>query len=363
MGGNKKTAFIGPARPRRFNKQTVKKSISQITGDVNISAVKRQLKGLPKRKRQSEPIALAYEETNLPDRNKIAYDLRTCSKVLTFADLGLGYELVSAYFCRRRLCPCCSWRRARKIFENVYSVITDEEFTGKEFIFITLTVRNVPGDKLSAAIDHLWQGFRKLTKNSYSPFSKSFAGTFRAVEITYNPDRENYHPHLHIMAAVEPEYFRKTNPNYISHVRLRELWRDACGLDYLPQVNIKKVKGNEDSVAEAVKYTVKPGALRNPAVVETLHTALYRRRLIAYGGLFKTVRTRLNLPDEDDLPEQDCAKWQAEEAMQNPYIRKIVLEWNLGTYKISAFPQSPEEKSMSGFALDLMSALGGQGGA
>jgi hypothetical protein len=89
---------------------------------------------------------------------------------------------------------------------------------------------------------------------------------------------------------------------------------------------------------------------------------LHGRRLVGYTGLFKTVKAKLNLPDEDDPPEQDCPKWQAEEAMQNPYIRKIVVEWNLGTYRISAVPQSPEEKSMSGIALDLMSALGGQGG-
>jgi len=281
---------------------------------------------------------------------------------MTFADLGLGYELVSAYFCKRRLCPCCSWRRARKIFANVYSVITDKEFSGKEFIFITLTVRNVPGDSLSSAIDHLWQGFRKLTQTPSSPFRKSFAGTFRAVEITYNPDSKDYHPHLHIMAAVEPGYFRKDNPDYISHERLLNLWQKVCGLDYRPNVHIKKIKGNEDSVAEAAKYVVKPGPLTDPVVVETLHRALHGRRLIGYTGLFKTVKAKLNLPDEDDPPEQDCPKWQAEEAMQNPYIRKIVVEWNLGTYRISAVPQSPEEKSMSGIALDLMSAFGGQGG-
>ena len=308
-------------------------------------------------------MALAYEKTKLPDKDKIAFDLRTCSKVLTFADLGLGYELVSAYFCKRRLCPCCSWRRARKIFANVYSVITDREFSGKQFVFITLTVKNVASGNLPAAVDHIGSGFRKLINDKFSPFRKSFLGTFRAVEVTYNPRRRDYHHHLHILAAVEMGYFRKTNPDYISQAKLRDLWRRACGLDYLPQVNIKKVKGNEDSVAEAAKYAVKPGDhLRNPAVVETLHTALYGRRLIAYTGLFKTVKAKLNLPDEDEMDERRCAKWQAEEAMRNPYIRKMVMEWHLGDYRVYEVPQTPEEKSMSGLALAMMAA-GGQGGA
>lgn len=31
--------------------------------------------------------------------------------------------------------------------------------------------------------------------------------SFRATEITYNHDREDYHPHLHILLMVSPEYF------------------------------------------------------------------------------------------------------------------------------------------------------------
>jgi plasmid rolling circle replication initiator protein Rep len=289
------------------------------------------------KKRGAEILGFAYEKTKLSDAQKKAHKLRMCGSQLVY---GIyeddSYELLAGYFCQLRLCPQCSWFRATRIFDNVHRIITQPEFAGKQFIFLTLTVKNCEGEFLESEIKRLLTAWGKLTNIKKSPFRKAFLGTFRALEVTYNKMTKTYHPHLHAMAAVGPGYFRKSNKNYIDQARLRELWRDACGLDYLPQCRIQRVKNaTEKQVAEVAKYTVKSADYINrPEVVQVLDPALRRKRLIAYGGLFGEVRKRLNLPDEDkagpDIPQE-----KAFAAFMNPCIQKILFEWRMGTYHVS----------------------------
>ena len=315
----------------------------------------------------SEILAFVYRKTELPDRDQKAKRLHLCGKTLIFAEKDGGLIPAGAYRCGIRLCPSCSWIRSRQVFENVYSVITDPEFSGKQFIFLTLTVKNCRGEFLESEINRLLSAWRDLTKDERKPFRESFLGTFRALEVTYNRQKKSYHPHLHAMAAVEPGYFRKTNPDYISQAKLRELWRDACGLDYLPQCRIEKVKNTaKKQVAEVAKYTVKSAEyISRPEVVQVLDPALRNKRLIAYGGIFKTVKQRLNLPD-DDFPEGEF-RVSFEELLRNPCIRKWILEWHGGTYHVSVIePLPPEQliqsaRRLSGEIID--GYFGGQGGA
>ena len=323
----------------------MKNNLIQSTGDVKpLQLSKQEFDGLTKRKKSSQVVAFTFEKTELPDKYKIAQRMRLCGKTLVYAENPTGGEpiLVSAMRCGIRLCPSCSWIRAHMVFQNVYSIVTDRSFLKKQFIFLTLTVKNCKGENLEKEINRLLSAWQKLTDNKRQPFRKSFLGTFRAMEITYNPILKNYHPHIHAMAAVEPGYFRKSNENYLSQAQLRELWRDACGLDYLPQCRIEKVKNAKyKQVAEVAKYTVKTADyLNRPTVLETLHTALKGKRLIAYGGLFKTAKAKLCLPNEDDMGE--LPKVTVEELLRNPYIRKIVLEWDMGRYHFSPLQPSAD---------------------
>ena len=296
------------------------------------------------KKRASDLVAFTYKKTNLPDREKKAKRLFCCGQKITSAEIGENLVPFLVMRCGIRLCPSCSWIRAHKIFQNVFSIITASEFDGKEFVFLTLTIKTCRGKYLESEIDRLLSGWKKLINVGDSPFRRSFLGTFRALEVTYNPFRKDYHPHLHAMAAVEPGYF--INKNYIDQPKLRKLWRDACDLDYLPQCWIKKVKEDDDKkiqdvVAEVSKYTIKnTDYINRPAVIEVLDPALKNKRLIAYGGIFKTVKARLSLPDEDDLDE--LPKMAVEEILKNPYIKKIVFEWQMGRYHVTLLEPSSD---------------------
>ena len=321
------------------------------------------------KKKGNEIAACVYQRTNLPDKDKKAFKLRLCGKTLVFAENPTGGSpiLISAMRCGLRLCPSCSWIRTHRTFENVYSVITDRAFAGKQFIFLTLTVKNCRGELLEAEIKRLLAAWSKLTNVKKSSFRIAFLGTFRALEVTYNKFEKTYHPHLHAIAAVESGYFRKSNKNYISQPQLREKWRDACGLDYLPQCRIERVRNaTGKQVAEVAKYTVKSADyLNSPAVLETLDVALHRKRLVAYGGLFREVRNKLVLPDEEQIEE--FPRQTVEELIRNPYIRKIICEWQMGGYLVSLMRPSAdpaewlEPGRVIGEALRRTATGGGQG--
>lgn len=246
------------------------------------------------------------------DNYKKAVKARTCG---TYLEMRLypndKAELHNANFCKARLCPYCNWRLSLKRFANL-SAVTDLSKSDKyQLLFLTLTAKNVSGDNLKSEIKKYFNAWRNLTQ--YSPeFKKSVHGWFRALEVTYNKDDDNYHPHLHIVLAVKSTYFK---PNYyINQKKWAEIWAHYLDVDYSPMVHICKTftkKNNSSPEKEASKYTVKDtdylidNDLKLSAkVVQILDDSLRRVRLIAYGGILKKYYAEMKLNEEnltDDL--------------------------------------------------------------
>ena len=333
-------------------------------------------------------VAQEYLKTDLPWKTEWAGLIQKCGREMIWAENPdtKKWEVAVAMFCQKRLCPVCSWRRSVRTYNNIFDIITDPDFkkTGAEFIMLTLTIRNVPGNELSATLDRLLEAWRVLVANDHHPFRKAFLGTFRSLEITYNQKAKTFHPHFHVLAAVPPEYFSKENAEYMSHEKLIEVWKGALNravriapaeagirqldtqtfgakldlgatlrtleknirekyqpIDYDPEVRIEKIrKGTASGIAEVAKYTVKPSdyATRKD-VLEVLDPALRRRRLIAYGGLFQQIYKKLNLEDEEIKESMQNGK--TIDVMRNPLIQKIVATWDfgLGTYKITPYQE------------------------
>jgi plasmid rolling circle replication initiator protein Rep len=211
----------------------------------------------------------------------------------------------------------------------VLAVISQPEFKNQDFIFLTLTMKNVPAEGLDAALDTLLGGFNSLTSNVRQPFRVSFTGLFRAVEVTYNRGNGTYHPHLHVLASVSEGYFKKSNAHYMSREKLQRLWQKAVDADYKPMVGIQRVRGADyKPIAEVAKYTVKTAAIHSPEVLRTFDRSLHKRRLIAYVGLFKDVKRRLKLRDEED---ENAGSEKTKEILCNPFIVKELYKWNFGT--------------------------------
>lgn len=238
------------------------------------------------------------------------YRMRDCGTYLEFRRYKSGdFKLNTANFCKQRLCPMCSWRRSLKIFSQVSIIMEELKKTDYRFIFLTLTQKNCEGRDLKEYIDNMYKAWKKLF--SRKKFKLSFIGWFRALEVTHNidPDSKSYntfHPHFHVVLVVNKSYFNDKRI-YISQEEMIQLWRKSLKVDYDPNVDIRvfdKRKNIKKSVAEVAKYTVKDTDIIIPDNLELtdysvmiLDEALANRRLVAFGGVFKTIHKAMNLDD------------------------------------------------------------------
>ena len=256
------------------------------------------------RKMANEYLAMAYDDID----KHIADRLRGCATRLVY---GIGEDgrrrLRAANFCRVRLCPICQWRRSLKLYGQMRQV-TDP----KAYIFLTLTVRNCLLDDLSRTLDVITEGVRRLMQ--YREVCKAVDGWYRGTEITHNldtssPDYDTYHPHIHMVMAVKPSYFKSRY--YLSQRRWVELWKQAVGVDYTPVCDVRRIKGDTaDAVSEATKYAAKSKDYiilddwdLTVETVRGLDAALRNRRLVGFGGCLLSARRALQQvdPDKADL--------------------------------------------------------------
>lgn len=274
-------------------------------------------------KLNAEYIAMAYEEIN-PDK---AERVRKCADYLAYIRGGDGrLKLHDARFCRVRLCPICQWRRSLKTFAQMSNVLDVAKAQGYEFLFLTLTMRNVRAEELSNGLDRILEAFRRLMQ--YKRIKSAIKGFYRGCEITHNMHDDTYHPHLHIVLAVKPSYFKKA---YISQADWAELWRKALGVDYTPIIDIRRCRGGAKAIAEACKYAVKPSDIINvddwELTVDSLRVldvALDCRRFIGLGGILKEIHKQLQL---DDMENGDLLHTSEEEKIE-PTGEEIIFFWN-----------------------------------
>ena len=275
----------------------------------------------------NELLSMAYETINPSKAERLKWCCKTieadCRK-----DTGELVRIVGFSSCRVRLCPLCSWRRSLKNFWNTMAIVkwlqaneNRPEVGRFSYIFITLTVKNCGGDALSGTIDELFAAVKRLYERK--EIKKAWLGMVRNLEVTHNvdissKDYDTFHPHFHMIAAVRPSYF--TSRNYISQKRLQELWKKCLRVEYDPVVDIRRVKswsspegenasGSDaaKAVAECSKYAAKSADYIIPDdwdltvdTVRLLDSALDRRRLIMYSGVFREVNQKLKLGDCED---------------------------------------------------------------
>lgn len=267
---------------------------------------------------------------------------RSCATWLQFQAMGDGTKMLSAAnFCALRLCPMCISRRAKRNALKLSKVMDAVEVDKKcRFLFLTLTVQNCDGRDLESTIKALLYGWVKLIR--HREIERAAGGWFRALEITRNKKTGQYHPHIHAILAVPPEYFDTKSNLYITQKSWREHWQLACGLDYDPSVRISttKARGNCDSATrsatvEAAKYATKDSeyissklSMKKAVQIVTDYTeALFRKRLTAFGGWMKETA---KLFDADNLDSGDLVHVDDDEIRADIAEYVETYNWNFG---------------------------------
>src|SRR5699024_8381459 len=166
------------------------------------------------------------------------------------------------------------WKKSRKdalALSVMMAYLKQEE--KKEFIFLTVTAPNVLAEELNDEIKHYNQSFQRLMQRK--EVKQIVKGYGRKLEITYNEEHNDYHPHFHFLIAVNKSYVTDTK-QYINRDRWLELWQQVTRNSLITQVDVRKVRNSkDDKVYEIAKYSAKDSDyLINQEVFEVFYKAL-----------------------------------------------------------------------------------------
>lgn len=260
-------------------------------------------------------------------------------------------KLHKASFCGNRFCPMCSWRMSCKDSLKI-SILMEHlrKEENKEFIFLTLTAPNVKEDKLEEEIKHYNKSFKKLMGRK--EVKSIVKGYIRKLEVTYNSDMssksyDTYHPHFHVVIAVNETYFKKSDL-YINQQRWLELWQEATGNSSITQVDVRKSKSNNlKEVYELAKYSAKDtDYLVSRPVFNVFYRALKGKQFIVFSGLFKDANTMY------ENGELDCYKVRDE----IEYVYMMCYQWKKREYENTSIRELTEEERKQ-FNKDLLDVI------
>ena len=185
-------------------------------------------------------------------------------------------------------------------------------------VFLTLTVKNCPVGELRSHLDQMNRAFVRLTQRKVWPG----VGWVKSVEVTRSAQGEA-HPHFHVLLFVRPGYFQ--GKSYLKQAEWRELWQSCLRADYLPVVNVKRVKGKREgsdglreAILETLKYGVKPDDLVSEADwLYSITQQLHKTRAVAVGGILKDY---LKEEEPEDLISDDNSELTDEQIESIPTL-------------------------------------------
>lgn len=210
-------------------------------------------------------------------------------------------KLMEVYFCHCRHCPTCSWRRSLRnmalFLKNIPKIM--HEHPNARWVFMTLTVPNVPVNSLRSELSKMNKAWRRFVGRKEFRAVKGF---IRTTEVTCEQKRKGYaHPHFHCLLMVSNTWFKT---NYTKQSRWSEIWGDCMRLDVTPVVDIRAVKGTPDKAAievlKSFNYSVKPETLvNNPEWMLEYFKQVQSLKFISCGGVLKGI-LKLEEPETDE---------------------------------------------------------------
>lgn len=171
--------------------------------------------------------------------------------------------------CRNRMCPWCTHARTAKAKRQILAIM--HTMKHPRTIVLTARSRHAP---LAEQISTMRQAFAKLRRGK--EWKRLVAGGIYAVEITWNPHAETWHPHLHLI--VDGEYFPQA--------RLAWLWKKATGDSDI--VWVKNVDNPISQAMELAAYIGKPPkikAMPGRALRDYAHATQGARMLQTFGKI------------------------------------------------------------------------------
>ncbi len=172
--------------------------------------------------------------------------------------------------CRDRWCRACQRDRSRIIATNLRARL---EGIPVRLVTLTLKHRYAP---LRHQVDRLLDCFRTLRQKPL--WADSIDGGVAFIEVTYNPETNRWHPHLHILCV----------GRWIAQSTLSSTWDQITGGSFV--VDIRAVRDLDQVASYVVKYATKPmnaALYRHPGKLLEAIRALQSRHLCLTFGSFR----------------------------------------------------------------------------
>jgi len=201
-----------------------------------------------------------------------------CSNIL----LQDGQKITGKY-CNNRWCIVCNRIRTAKMIKGYLPTIKQEI---EDPYFVTLTIPNVSGDLLKSSIRTMIKNFVRI--NSLFRHKRGYRiRGIRKIECTYNAERNDFHPHFHLLIDGD-----KTSQELVN------TWL-SCYPDadrYAQDVR----QADDNSIIELFKYTTKLTTksdikregdnveiISRPESLDIIFKALYKIRTFQPMGITK----------------------------------------------------------------------------
>lgn len=268
-----------------------------------------------------------------------AFFVRNCSRevVIGHCEKCGKNHVLKAQLCRDRMCPICNWRLSMKRYSDMCGIITvlRERYPESEWQFVTLTVKNCKPDRLGKTIDEMSRAWNYIMSRPKT--KERIIGWAKSLEVTYNAETKELHPHFHVLTmweegyAVEEDYLTEM---WMKSVRLhvdrkaQKSEKVVTKAEYIEQLEIDPTEpeakdttiipskyDQEEDTAEAVreavletfKYSIKSKDTQEMPlwVFRKLDEDIKGRRLVAYGGVVKEIAAELG---EEELSEEETVR-------------------------------------------------------
>lgn len=242
----------------------------------------------------NSPLAEKYEETKF-----CSYSLIQSGNTFT------------ARYCKQRWCRICNRIRTAKLMSGYQDAI----LAMQQPQFVTLTIPNVKKEHLRDSIKKMLSDIRKiqdLRRKNKQPLIKAI----RKLECTYNPDRNDFHPHMHLIIE---------NKQQAEELKLAWMERNPESLEYLQDIKDAEKpielfkyftkltsKSSKDLKIYKGKKLISREEYHYPEALDTIFQAIAGMRIIQPMGGVKMVSDEIEEIEAVEIEnvEQDTALWQ-----------------------------------------------------
>lgn len=233
------------------------------------------------------------------------------------SELKSNAGVFTSKFCGYKVCLICSRIRTAQLIRDYYEAV--EQLPEKQFV--TLTIPNVPEYALPEAARNMVKNFA-LIRDVLRKTDNKIRGT-RNMEITYNPDRDDFHPHFHCIISGRAEsetlvdYWLKMYPDATRAAQdIREFGTEKGDLleafKYVNKV-ISETKKERVATDEAAYITIKK---RGKIYIEALDIINRAVSGVGQEGKFRTFQSfgikRKKLEPRDEKEKPETSPWETD---------------------------------------------------